>query len=629
MEIYLRRDANLKPLASISGINELYTTLHTRFITLKAIANNERDTSSSINAGAAESLEKDLQRTDFMVCIIGEFSRGKSTFVNALLGDNVLPAKVRPTTAVITVISDGDPARLTAYFRDARKPPTEMTLGGEPAKEIMDLVTVGNVRAGDIDHVELFYPNRFTRMGIKIVDTPGVNDMDEVREEITYRYLPLADATIMLLDPMQPISASEMAFLRDKVLPQSIEKMFFVVNKIDQVSEEDREKSIRYIRSQLEGVVRKVEIFGVNSRGAMKAKISGDLDLLKATGFPELEARLDRFLCSGEALSLLATRVRRVYEYSTEIEQGMKIRLQALESREANASGKVEAAKQRLITQSKASKKLIDCIRTEVLPVENSLRDRVQADFSNARAEANRSLEYESNLKTVQSEVKSIINRTRRNLIDTLNSAAQSEVEKLWKKYETEASRIGENIRRLSVSGTELAVRGASGESHIDLDLASLETSVQEERSFTTSAIGITAVAYTIFALATGNWLYAIGALAGGLIAGEGVSQAYDKTMRQQAKTRVLNAINNAERDARPHYRETAGKVIELVVKQLTGPLEERAGSLSASLSGATRDLSDTVSGQAATKKDLSERLRKLSCIQIELREMIDSLRRL
>ena len=157
---------------------------------------------SSLNmTNAAKDAKRILTRMEderFRLVVVGEFSRGKSTFVNALLGRKILPASKNPTTAIISKIVYGDtpdyylhyreretPERLTedAFFRlTAPKEPDE----GDEAS-VREFVKVQE-RLSRIDYAEIVYPLSFCRDHVEVVDTPGTNDLNAGRIEITYRY---------------------------------------------------------------------------------------------------------------------------------------------------------------------------------------------------------------------------------------------------------------------------------------------------------------------------------------------------------------------------------------------------------------------------------------------------------
>ena len=108
-----------------------------------------------------------------------------------------------------------------------------------------------------------------------LVDTPGVNDLNSARAEITYSYLPKADAILFLLDAGQILKESERSFIANKLLAHSRDKVLFIINKVDLLDDEEREEALAYARTHLGKLVDEPKVYAVSS--AEKA-LEGDPD---------------------------------------------------------------------------------------------------------------------------------------------------------------------------------------------------------------------------------------------------------------------------------------------------------------------------------------------------------------
>ncbi|MDP2345587.1 MAG: dynamin family protein [Deltaproteobacteria bacterium] len=297
-----------------------------------------------------------VQSEPFRVVVIGEFSRGKSTFVNALVGEKVLPSSVRPTTAVITVIRHGSPRSAVVQWRDAGRPSEVVSLPeGAAAKELDRIVTTKNASPEEVARVEITLPLPHFGLPFELVDTPGVNDIDTAREEITYGYLTRADAALMLLDMHQPFSASERRFLVEKVLGNDLRKILFVVNKIDQEPPEKLGRALSYIQQRLADIegCRDAVILPVAAKLGLAGK-QGDPAALEQSRLPDLERRLVDFLTEASGRSRIDTAARRVVrvaqgliEELTTIASGLDGQREALELAVAASAGECRAATQR------------------------------------------------------------------------------------------------------------------------------------------------------------------------------------------------------------------------------------------------------------------------------------------
>ena len=154
-----------------------------------------------------------LEEERFALVVLGEFNHGKSTFVNALCGAAILPAGITPTTATINHLLWADKPVATAHLVDdthhKRVDPKKLgDLGGRSRAR----------RRPHVKYVEVGWPAEILKDKVTLVDTPGVNDINEQRAEITYGYIPRADAVLFLLDGAQVLKQSERAFLEQRIL---------------------------------------------------------------------------------------------------------------------------------------------------------------------------------------------------------------------------------------------------------------------------------------------------------------------------------------------------------------------------------------------------------------------------
>ncbi len=237
-------------------------------------------------------LVKKLDEDRFHLVVVGEFNHGKSTFVNALLGETVLPTGVTPTTAAIhhlkysekpeaTVVRQSG-ARESIPFGDARK----FAVGGGSSPD-------------DVDFLEIGYPAKLLEERILLVDTPGVNDLSLQRADITYSYIPRADAVLFLLDAGQILKESERIFLQDKLLKASRDKIVFVITKWDILNEDEKKEALAYARTQLANLVKDPVVFPISAETALQGGKLGE------SGMPELLQHLTTFLAEERGRILL------------------------------------------------------------------------------------------------------------------------------------------------------------------------------------------------------------------------------------------------------------------------------------------------------------------------------------
>src|SRR3984885_7388634 len=194
-------------------------------------------------------LVRKLDEDRFHLVVVGEFNHGKTTFVNAMLGEQALPTGVTPTTASIH------------HIRWAAKPEaTVVSVKGErrsiPFDEAKRFAVGGGSAEEDVDYLEIGYPAALLEERILLVDTPGVNDLSLQRADITYSYIPRADAVLFLLDAGQILKESERVFLNDKLLKASRDKIVFIITKWDLLSPEEQREALAYAKNHLSTLVK-------------------------------------------------------------------------------------------------------------------------------------------------------------------------------------------------------------------------------------------------------------------------------------------------------------------------------------------------------------------------------------
>ncbi len=243
--------------------------------------------SSRIGRDVVAKLEEDR----FNLVVVGEFNHGKTSFVNALLGEDALPVGVTPTTAMIHHVTYAEAPRAALVKKDGEK--DEM-----PFAELKTLAVGGGIDDDGIKHVEVGYPSPLLADRIALVDTPGVNDLCLQRADITYKYIPQSDAVLFIIDAGQPLKESERLFLKEKLLGQSRDKIIFVVTKADIWSDDERSEALGYVEDELSKLVKAPVVFPVAAQRALKGR-RGE------SGMDELLAHLTSFLAEERGRIML------------------------------------------------------------------------------------------------------------------------------------------------------------------------------------------------------------------------------------------------------------------------------------------------------------------------------------
>ncbi len=211
-----------------------------------------------------------LESGQVTLVVLGEFNHGKSTVVNALLGEEVLPMGITPTTAVITHLVHGEKAKAKI------KPPRGAKIEELAYEKLGETIRESADDGDEPEYVEIAHPNAFLDDGLVLVDTPGVNDISRQKVEITYGYLPRADVILYVLDATQVLKKSEVVFIRDRLLKANRDRILFVLGKVDALSDEEAREVEAYARQRLETLIGPVELFAFSARDALQAQQAGE-----------------------------------------------------------------------------------------------------------------------------------------------------------------------------------------------------------------------------------------------------------------------------------------------------------------------------------------------------------------
>jgi GTP-binding protein EngB required for normal cell division len=276
------------------------------------------------DADACESLARKLRDNVFHLVVAGQFKRGKSSLVNALLGAPLLPVGVVPLTSVITVLQWGETPRASVMFYSGE------TIEVAPGS-IADYVTErGNPRnAKGVREVTVAYASEWLRGGIRLVDTPGIGSVFEHNTDVTFRYLPQADAVLFVASVDQPVSRAEADFLTG--VRQYADRIFCLLNKADYLSPEELAESVAFsTRAVREALGAPVPVFAVSARRALDGKTRGDGQLVAESGFPAFDAALRRFLVEEKQEVWLRSARRNLLRILAQAELGVSIELKSL-----------------------------------------------------------------------------------------------------------------------------------------------------------------------------------------------------------------------------------------------------------------------------------------------------------
>ncbi len=263
-------------------------------------------------AGHLASVRQRLEDSRFRLMVLGEFKRGKSTLVNAMLGASVLPTRVAPCTGMITVVRFGSPPSARLLPSEPGAVPIEI-----PLDEIRDHITIDYDDVDDVDEAhapstssaarfELCYPLPLLADGVELVDSPGLNE-HAVRTALALEDLPLADAVVLVVSCEEQLGHTERGFIDQQLVPGpngGLANVFFVWNRFDAIAGDDDE--VAALNALTEAVLAprlggRERVFRVSARDALLGRVKGMAGRLETSGLPEFESALAHFLTTERA----------------------------------------------------------------------------------------------------------------------------------------------------------------------------------------------------------------------------------------------------------------------------------------------------------------------------------------
>ncbi len=252
---------------------------------------------------ALKKAEEKLDQEHFNLVVVGQFKRGKSTFINALLSDNIVPSSILPLTSIVTIIQFAPTKKAKVKFLDNHEEAI-------PIEEIEKYVTekYNPENKLQVKEVHVFHPSEYLKKGVRIIDTPGIGSVFRHNTDVAYSFLPYCDAAVFLMSPDPPLGEAEIEFL--KSVKVYTEKFFFVLNKIDIVSEDELDEVVEFNKNLLKEYTSSedIRIYPISARNALKAKLNKDPHLLEQSKMPIIEKELDDFIAK-ERMNIIASSV--------------------------------------------------------------------------------------------------------------------------------------------------------------------------------------------------------------------------------------------------------------------------------------------------------------------------------
>lgn len=260
-----------------------------------------------------------LETGRFHVSILGEFKRGKSTLINALVGGEVLPMGVVPVTAIQTEVHGGQFGARVDFLDGTRMP-----IGLDELREyVTETANPENKR--EVERVEVSVPAPLLTSGLVLVDTPGIGSIHRHNTDAAHAALLDTDGAILVLAADAPLSDAERELLRSLTGREA--RVFVVVNKADHLDGPDLEEVRRFVRQGVEHELgRDAQVWCVAARPVLEAIRSGEAPGRSAGEFTAFANALADFVEHELVGERLMSAQRELVAMGRELEEAVVLR---------------------------------------------------------------------------------------------------------------------------------------------------------------------------------------------------------------------------------------------------------------------------------------------------------------
>ncbi|RSK28777.1 hypothetical protein EJF36_18905 [Bacillus sp. HMF5848] len=236
-----------------------------------------------------QQLRDDILQDYYTVVVVGEFKHGKSTFVNALLGRDIMPRNVTPTTATINAVFYKETEEMQVIQTDGTVEKQELS------REALEKYTAeADFDPNAIQYIKVLMNHPLLQNRVVLVDTPGVNDLNQHRASITHQYIPRADVVLFLTSITDAIKKTEQQFIEQHLLENYLDKTIFIGNFLDRLDDDEIDDICDFVENRLKAVTNRNEVtlLPLSAKEALEARLTEDEELLELSGIQEIEEEI-------------------------------------------------------------------------------------------------------------------------------------------------------------------------------------------------------------------------------------------------------------------------------------------------------------------------------------------------
>ncbi|HEY9747974.1 MAG TPA: dynamin family protein [Allocoleopsis sp.] len=294
-----------------------------------------------------------LTSPDFRIAVFGPFNYGKSTLLNAFLGEKALPIDLIPTTGAAIRVKYGSELSARILLNNG----SEISEAGTDILKRFAILDDQRRMREDVTAVEVYCPHPFLQTGVELLDLPGTNDR-EAQDALVKDQLLTADLVVQVLDGRKLMTLGERENLRDWLLDRGIATVVFVVNFLNLMKPDDQKEVYRRMRFVAESFRSHLppgvsNLYRVDALPALRSRLKGDMAAAQTAGLPMFESALQSIVQAQRGQT--EPRLPRVVVLANQVQQALQAKRDAIAQeistaeQTRNKKGEIRQKAQKLI----------------------------------------------------------------------------------------------------------------------------------------------------------------------------------------------------------------------------------------------------------------------------------------
>lgn len=323
---------------------------------------------------------------DLRVALVGEAKRGKSTFGNAMLGQDVLPAGVVPVTSIGTEVCAGSPRRAEIFFQDGMFEADVCQLD----RFVSERLNPRNRRK--VTGVRVHLPDGVPHPRMVLIDTPGVGSVHQHNTQAAQEAFTTMDAAVLVLTADPPISGTELDLLRE--VNRLAVRVFVVLNKADQLEPEELGDAAAFVSDVVTGVLdERPTLWVCSARQGLRARLAGDQEGWRASGMADFMESLLAHLVDHREEDLRASIAASARRIAVQQLDSVALTVAALEAVDEDQQGRLEEFALRLDAVDQRGKEALEFITAFLRRERRRLDEDAATEVARAGARVRERLE--------------------------------------------------------------------------------------------------------------------------------------------------------------------------------------------------------------------------------------------